>query len=98
MCFWVFISETSYREFPPLLLKGNIKKRNQAPYEVKGFRLFDKVRFQNKECFIFGRRTSGSFDIRKLNGEKIHAGISYKKLQLLEKRKTILTEAQMQLN
>ena len=80
------------------ILKGNIKKRNQAPYEVKGFRLFDKVRFQNKECFIFGRRTSGSFDIRKLNGEKIHAGISYKKLQLLEKRKTILTEAQMQLN
>ena len=79
------------------ILKGNVKKRNQAPYEVKGFRLFDKVRFQNKECFIFGRRTSGSFDIRKLNGEKIHAGISYKKLQLLEKRKTILTEIQMQL-
>ena len=71
-------------------LKGGIKKRNQAPYEVKGFRLFDKVRFQQKECFIFGRRTSGSFDIRKLNGEKIHAGISYKKLQLLERRKTII--------
>ena len=37
-----------------------------------------------QEGFIFGRRSRGYFDIRKLSGEKIHAGISYKKLRLLE--------------
>ena len=72
--------------------KGGMRKRNQAPYEVKDFRLFDKVRYKGSECFIFGRRSSGSFDIRKLDGTKISAGVSYKKLTLLETRKTTLTE------
>lgn len=41
---------------------------------------------------FFGRRASGSFDIRKLDGTKISAGISYKKLELITKRKTYLIE------
>ncbi|WP_330112541.1 RNA-guided endonuclease IscB (plasmid) [Cetobacterium somerae] len=72
--------------------KGGTRKVNQSPYLVKGFRLFDKVRYRNIDCFIFGRRSSGSFDIRKLNGEKNSAGISFKKLKLLDSRKTIITE------
>lgn len=74
------------------ILKGSVRKRNQAPYEVKGFRLFDKVLYKGEEAFIFGRRSSGSFDIRKLDGTRISAGISYKKLRLIERRKTYLTE------
>ena len=74
------------------ILKGNYRKLNQAPYLVKGFHLFDKVRYQNKECFIFGRRSSGSFDIRLLDGTKISASITYKKLKLLEPRSSYLTE------
>ena len=76
--------------------KGGYRKRNQAPYEVCGFRLFDKVSYNGQKCFIFGRRSSGSFDIRLLDGTKINAGVSYKKLELLEKRKTILTERRTQ--
>jgi len=73
--------------------KGGIRKRNQAPYEVKGFRLFDKVRYNGREYFIFGRRSSGFFDIRTLDGEKLNNGsISCKKLALLEKQKYYLTE------
>ncbi|WP_418576998.1 hypothetical protein, partial [Parasutterella excrementihominis] len=41
---------------------------------------------------IFGRRSSGFFDVRKLDGTRISAGISCKKLHLLEKRRTYLTE------
>lgn len=62
-------------------LRGGIRKRNQAPYLVKGFRLFDKVLYDGLECFIFGRRTSGSFCMRKFDGTKVNAGISYKKLK-----------------
>lgn len=58
--------------------KGGTRKRNQTPYKVKGYRLYDKIRYQGEECFIFGRRATGYFDIRHLNGEKVHAGISYK--------------------
>lgn len=75
--------------------KGGYRKLNQAPKYVKGYQLFDKVSYQNKECFIFGRRSSGSFDIRLLDGTKISAGISYKKLKLLEKRKSYLIERRM---
>ena len=72
--------------------KGGVRKRNQAPYLVKGFRLFDKVEYAGQECFIFGRRSSGYFDIRRLDGTKVHAGVSYKKLRFIETRHTTLTE------
>lgn len=75
--------------------KGGIRKLNQAPYIVKGFRLFDNVLFEKQECFIFGRRTSGYFDLRTLDGTKIHASANYKKLKLLEPRKGYLTERRM---
>ena len=57
---------------------------------VKGFRLFDKVKYNGIECFVYARRASGSFDIRKMDGTKVHAGISFKKLKLLEVRKNFL--------
>ena len=74
------------------ILKGGVRKRQQAPYEVKGFRLFDKVRFNGREGFIFGRRGSGSFDVRTLFGKKLSAGVSCKKILLLEKRQTYLIQ------
>ena len=74
-------------------LKGGIKKNNQAPFMVKGFRLFDKVKYQDKEYFIFGRRSSGQFHIRDLSGNKVNKGsISCKKLEFIEPRKTVLVE------
>lgn len=72
--------------------KGGTRKRNQSPYEVFGFRLFDKVKCKGEVGFIFARRLRGSFDVRKLDGTKISAGISYKKLLLISKRKTYLIE------
>lgn len=76
-----------------IILKGGIRKLNQAKYEVFGYRLFDKVVFDKSEYFIFGRRSSGFFDIRNLEGVKINKGsISYKKLKLVLPRKNILIE------
>ena len=74
--------------------KGGIRKRNQAPYLVKGFRLFDKVLYQGKSYFIFGRRTTGFFDIRTLDRAKVNNGsISYKKLRIQDTAKAYITEA-----
>ena len=78
------------------ILKGGIRKSNQAPKYVYGYQLFDKVLYNGIECYIFGRRSSGYFDLRLLDGTKISAGVSYKKLKLLECRKTILTQRMMQ--
>lgn len=77
------------------VMKGGIRKRNQSPYIVYGFRLFDKVLCKGKKGFIFGRRTSGSFYVKDLDGWKISASISYKKLKLKGKRGTFLTERRL---
>ena len=73
--------------------KGGTRKQNQAAYDIHGYHLFDKVRYQKKSYFIFGRRKSGFFDIRTLSGEKVNKGsISYKKLSLIEPKSYYLTE------
>ena len=74
------------------ILKGGIRKRNQAPYDVMGFRLFDKVKWKGKNYFIFGRRSTGRMDLRLLNGTKINASVGYKNLKIIEMRKNYLTE------
>lgn len=74
------------------ILKGGVRKRNQAPYYVKGFRLFDKVVHEGQECFIFGRRSTGRMDLQLLDGTHINASVSYKKLKLVESRKNYITE------
>lgn len=75
------------------ILKGSRKKLNQSQKYVKGYQLFDKVEYDGKPYYIFGRRTSGYFDIRTLSGEKVNNGsVSYKKLKKLETRRNILTE------
>lgn len=78
-------------------LKGGRKKLNQAPYLVKGYRLFDLVEYQKDLYYIFGRRDSGFFDIRKLDGTKVNKGsLSCKQMRLIDIRKTIIIEKRMQ--
>ena len=77
------------------ILKGGYRKANQAPKYVFGFRLFDMVSYKGIPCFVFGRRSSGSFDIRTLGGKKLSAGVSYKRLKPLTKSTTMLTERSM---
>jgi len=75
------------------ILKGGKRKLNQAQKYIKGFQLFDKVKYEGKSYYIFGRRTSGYFDIRTLDGTKANKGsVSCTKIKKLETRKTILTE------
>lgn len=74
------------------ILKGGKKKLNQASYLVKGFRLFDKIKYKGEECFIFGRRSSGYFDLRKLDGTVIHKSANCKDLKFISKVKTLLWE------
>ena len=76
------------------ILKGGIRKANKLPRFVHGFQLFDKVRYQNQECFIFGRRVRGSFNVKTIDGAKKFTDISYKKLTFLEKSKSLLLQTQ----
>ena len=74
------------------ILKGGYRKRNQVAYEVKGFRLYDKVLWKGQKCFIFGRRTTGRMDLRILDGTHINASVGYKNLKLLKMHSSYLIE------
>lgn len=75
------------------ILKGGYRKRNQADYEIKGFRLFDTVRYKGNTYIIFGRRNNGFFDIRTLDGTKVNKGsVSCKKLRLIQPNSNCLIE------
>ena len=71
-------------------IRSHIK--NTGERLMYGFQRFDKVVWKGIECFIFGRRKTGYFDLRKLDGTKIHNSAKYKDLKLLERFRTFLIE------
>lgn len=72
------------------ILKGGIRKASQAEKYVFGYRLFDKVQFDGQDCFIWGRRTSGYFVVKAIDGKVIHNSASSKKLKLVERASNYL--------
>lgn len=65
--------------------KGGVRKNNQCPYEMFGFRLFDTVKYKNKEWLVKSRRTRGTFLLQELGGKETIDGVSHKKLSLVRK-------------
>ena len=72
------------------ILKGGYRKRNQAEYEVKRFRLFDKVIAKNQEWYIHGRRSKGAFVLKKLDGKTLE--IMPSKIKVICKQTSYLIE------
>ena len=50
------------------------------------------VEYKGQLCFVFGRRNSGYFDLRQLNGTKIHASANVKDLRLVKRASAILIQ------
>lgn len=65
-------------------VKGGKRRRNQSNYVVNGFRRFDKVMYNDIECFVTGKRGSGYFQLKTFDGTVVSQGVSSKKLKLLE--------------
>ncbi len=61
-------------------LKKGIRRENRAPGYVYDYQLFDKVEYLDTECFVFGRRSSGYFDLRIIDGEVVNRSASVGKL------------------
>lgn len=76
---------------------GGKRRRNQTPYNVFGFSTFDRVNYKGTECFVFGKRVSGFFDLRMLNGTCVAQSASHKFIKHIEGRKNIITEVEVQL-
>lgn len=84
------VTEAVYRILPVTSItvetaSFDIQKINDPKIKSTGY--------QGEQYFIFGRRNSGFFDIRTLDGIKVNKGsLSYKKIQFLETPHGYLTE------
>jgi hypothetical protein len=87
-----FVRRNNRQLHKATIWQGGTRQRNTAPKVVHGFRLFDCVRYQDTICFVFGRRSSGYFDVRTLDGTKIHASAHYKHLECVQKASAFLAE------
>ena len=87
-----FVRRNNRQLHKATIRKGGQRQRNTAPKSVHGFRLFDCVQYQGKICFVFGRRSSGYFDLRLLDGSKVHASASYKHLKNVQKASACVVE------
>lgn len=71
-------------------------KRSEIPNTIDryifGFQKLDKVRYKGKECFIGVRCKSGIFDLIQSDNTIVKRGVSYKKLVLLERTRTLLMQ------
>ena len=74
------------------ILSGGKRRNNQAPREVRGFRLMDSVKYAYRDCFLSGRRVSGSFSVADITGKVLADSVSYKKLILKHHNNTYIME------
>jgi len=66
--------------------------RNTAARYIQGFQRYDKVKWKSQECFVFGRRTRGTFDLRLLDRTKLCGDAKAKDCVRLESGRTFLTQ------
>ena len=64
------------------MLRGGRWKRNQAPRDIKGFRLFDIVLYNNLPAYVHSRRSSGYFVIKNFEWKILSNSVLYKSLEL----------------
>ena len=74
------------------IIKGGIRKNNQAPREVHGYRLMDSVVYAERHCFVNGRRQSGYFSLSDISGHVLAASVNYKHLNLINHNNTNIME------
>ena len=66
------------------IYKRNKKRKNQSVYEIYEYRRYDIVKHENRYWYINGLRSSGSFQLKRLNviGE---LNRNYKKMDLIQR-------------
>ncbi len=84
------VSRGQRQQFKANPSKGHDFKACRMPYEVFGFRLWDKVQLPDRIVgFVGARRKSGSFKIKDIDGNVIR-NVTYKKLRLLRRATTLV--------
>ena len=74
------------------ILPGGIRKNNQAPREVHGYRLMDSVEYAERSCFVNGRRQSGYFALSDISGKVLAGSVNCKHLNLINHNNSNIME------
>jgi len=66
--------------------------KNTASRFVHGYQRYDRVKYNGTECFVFGRRSTGYFSLKMLDGTKVHDSAKAGDIVLQESFKTMLVD------
>ena len=77
------------------IYKGGKLHKNQAEHFVFGFGLMDRVKFNGIECFVYSRRTSGYFDLRDIDMDRVHASAHIRNIKLIRHERSIIYEKKL---
>jgi RRXRR protein/HNH endonuclease len=78
------------------LTRGKRSQQRNTVSRVNGYRRGDRVRLADgREGFVSGLRSSGYFDVRRLDGTVISHSLGYRALLRLEGARTLRLEARM---
>jgi len=72
--------------------KSGKRKNNQALFEVRGFRLFDKVLYEGQICFVSGRKSDGRLCLRDIDWSLVQIDVNHKKVECLEHGNNYITK------
>ena len=64
----------------------------QVPRSVKKYQSYNKALYQSRECFVWGRRSSGYLSLRLQDEAKVTDSIKYVQLTLVEQSASYLVE------
>lgn len=74
------------------IITGGKRKNNQAPREVRGFRVMDSVVYAERPCFVNGRRQSGYFSLSDISGHVLAGSVNCKHITLINHNNTNIME------
>ena len=74
------------------ILKGGIRKNNQAPREVHGYRLMDSLVYAERPCFVNGRRLSGYFSLSDISGKVLAGSVNHNHISLINHNNSNIME------
>lgn len=87
------VSRGQRQQFGAMPKKGHVFRVARKPYEYNGFRMWDKVRLPDGTTigFVGARKTDGSITVKDIDN-KVIKRITHKKLRLLERASTLVSE------
>ena len=81
---YIYVQDKDGRPLMPTMRCGKVRRMlRDGRAVIKGFRLFDIVALDGTRAYVHGRRATGRFVVKDLDGRTLSNSVNCKKLRLI---------------